>query len=65
VSGWGCEFEIKGACRRLADRPCDPGQAGCVLHGRYRFTNPEKNRRCPESDPDPEPSIDARPGNGV
>ena len=44
MSGWGCEHEHRGTCRRLGGRPCDPGMKGCVLHGRFRFTNPEKNR---------------------
>jgi len=52
MSGWGCEHEVAGQCRRLGLRPCDPGTKGCVLHGRYRFTNPDKNRPHPAPAPD-------------
>lgn len=45
MSGWGCPHEDKGVCTRLGGRPCDPGMKGCILHGRFRFSNEEKNRR--------------------
>lgn len=44
MSGWGCVHEIKGVCTRVANRQCDPGMKGCVLAGRFRFSNEEKNR---------------------
>lgn len=44
MSGWGCVHEVQGLCSRVADRPCDPGMKGCVLAGRFRFSNEEKNR---------------------
>ncbi|MCR6630848.1 MAG: hypothetical protein NVV74_12815 [Magnetospirillum sp.] len=44
MSGWGCVHEVKGVCSRVADRPCDPGMKGCVLAGRFRFSNEAKNR---------------------
>lgn len=45
MSGWGCPHVDKdGACTKVAGRPCDPGMKGCVLAGRFRFTNPTKNR---------------------
>ncbi len=44
MSGWGCPHEDKGLCARLK-KPCDPGMKGCVLHGRFRFANEEKNRQ--------------------
>lgn len=44
MSGWGCAHEDSGKCNRVAGRPCDPGMKGCVLAGRFRFTNPGKNR---------------------
>lgn len=44
MSGWGCVHEVNGLCSRVADRPCDPGMKGCVLAGRFRFSNEEKNR---------------------
>ncbi len=43
MSGWGCPNEIGGKCMRLKGRDCDPGIPGCVLHGRFVFSNPEKN----------------------
>lgn len=44
MSGWGCVHEVNGLCSRVADRPCDPGMKGCVLAGRFRFSNEAKNR---------------------
>jgi hypothetical protein len=44
MSGWGCPHEIKGQCGRVAGRPCDPGMKGCILAGRFRFSNDDKNR---------------------
>jgi len=45
MSGWGCVHEIQERCSRLGNRPCDPGMKGCILAGRFRFSNPDKNRR--------------------
>jgi len=28
----------------LKNVPCDPGMKGCVLHGRFTFADPDKNR---------------------
>jgi len=44
MSGWGCVHEIGGLCQRLKERACDPGTPGCILAGRFRFSNPAKNR---------------------
>lgn len=44
MSGWGCVHEIEGTCTRVAGRPCDPGMKGCILAGRFRFSNEAKNR---------------------
>ena len=44
-SGWGCPHEIDDRCTKVNDLPCDPGMKGCVLYGRYRFANEEKNDR--------------------
>lgn len=44
MSGWGCVHEVKGECSRVAGRPCDPGMKGCILAGRFRFSNEAKNR---------------------
>ncbi|MBK8209514.1 MAG: hypothetical protein IPK78_05610 [Rhodospirillales bacterium] len=43
MSGWGCPNEIKGKCMRMKGRDCDPGMKGCVLYGRFVFSNPVKN----------------------
>ncbi len=43
MSGWGCAHDVRGTCTRVAGRPCDPGMKGCVLAGRFRFSNEEKN----------------------
>ncbi len=44
MSGWGCPHEAKGACTRVVGRTCDPGMKGCILAGRFRFSDPGKNR---------------------
>ncbi|WP_006787924.1 hypothetical protein [Thiorhodospira sibirica] len=43
MSGWGCPHEYQGRCHHLDGRPCDPGMKGCVLAGRFVFSNPAKN----------------------
>jgi hypothetical protein len=40
---WGCPHEVKGLCSKVKNRPCDPGMKGCVLYGRFAFSNPDKN----------------------
>ena len=42
--GWGCPHEVRGKCQRVKGRPCDPGMKGCILYGRFEFSNPGKNR---------------------
>ncbi len=42
-SGWGCPHEDRGTCLKVAGHACDPGMKGCVMHGRFRFSTPEKN----------------------
>ena len=44
MSGWGCAHDDHGTCTKVAGRPCDPGMKGCILAGRFRFSNPVKNR---------------------
>lgn len=44
MSSWGCPHECSGNCARVNDLPCDPGMKGCVLFGRFRFADPNKNR---------------------
>lgn len=52
MSGWGCPHEVDGACTRLNGKPCDPGMKGCILHGRFRFSNEAKNKPPPKSPAD-------------
>ena len=42
--GWGCPHEVNGRCQHVPGRPCDPGMKGCVLYGRFTFSDPAKNR---------------------
>ncbi|MDD3448808.1 MAG: hypothetical protein PHF72_07235 [Gammaproteobacteria bacterium] len=44
MSGWGCPHEVNGRCERVGGAVCDPGMKGCVLFGRFTFSNPDKNR---------------------
>ena len=44
MGGWGCPHEANGTCLRVKGRACDPGMKGCVLFGRFYFSNPDKNR---------------------
>lgn len=59
MSGWGCPHEDHGTCTRVAGRPCDPGMKGCVLAGRFRFSNPAKNRAAKPSGEQAEAGHDA------
>ena len=43
MGGWGCPYEIDGHCQRVNNNPCDPGMKGCILSGRFIFSNPQKN----------------------
>ena len=43
MGGWGCPYEIDGRCQRVNNNPCDPGMKGCILFGRFIFSNPQKN----------------------
>lgn len=45
MSGWGCPHEARGQCQKVLGRACEPGMKGCVLAGRFVFSNPEKNTR--------------------
>lgn len=44
MSGWGCPHESKGQCNKVPGQACDPGMKGCILFGRFVFSNEEKNR---------------------
>jgi hypothetical protein len=44
-SGWGCQYLTKNGieeewCRRLKHK-CKPGCSGCILDGRFIFSNPD------------------------
>jgi hypothetical protein len=62
MSGWGCVHEQGGTCTKVAGRPCDPGMKGCVLAGRFRFTNAAKNRppKAPPTDSSGENTVEDR-----
>jgi len=44
-SGWGCPHEVEGNCSKVNMERCDPGMKGCVLAGRFTFSEEAKNRR--------------------
>lgn len=44
MSGWGCPYEFNGICQRIKNRNCDPGMKGCILAGKFRFSDDSKNR---------------------
>ena len=54
-SGWGCPNELNGTCKKVGGRPCDPGMKGCILFGRFRFSNEAKNK--PEGLRPPRPKL--------
>ncbi len=66
MSSWGCPHEVDGACQRVNQIPCDPGMRGCVLYGRFVFSNPAKNRHpqpgARNANDDAQSSRDALPG---
>lgn len=43
MGGWGCPHEVRGECQRVLGRTCEPGMKGCVLAGRFVFSDPAKN----------------------
>ena len=45
MSGWGCPHDAAGICQRVEGRRCDPGMKGCVLAGRFIFSDPAKNTK--------------------
>lgn len=44
MGGWGCPHETGGKCARVNGLPCDPGMKGCILFGRFVFSDETKNR---------------------
>lgn len=69
MSGWGCVHALDDVCTRVAGRPCDPGMKGCVLAGRFRFSNEAKNRPprnlqpCDNGEPSGADGVSPRAGN--
>jgi orotidine-5'-phosphate decarboxylase len=48
AGGWGCPHEVNDICTKINNLPCDPGMKGCVLAGRFVFSNEDKNQRLRE-----------------
>ncbi|MFP4431384.1 MAG: hypothetical protein ACLFPV_09055 [Spirochaetaceae bacterium] len=47
---WECKYKSRDICVKL-DKKCDPGQVGCVLHGKVYFPfKPEKNQSPSRTD---------------
>ncbi len=44
--GWGCPHEINDKCKRVENRPCNPGMKGCILAGRFIFSDDSKNTKA-------------------
>jgi hypothetical protein len=44
MGSWSCPHEVNGVCQKVNNLPCEPGMRGCVLCGRYVFSNPAKNK---------------------
>lgn len=36
--GWTCPHDIDGICN-IIKKECDPGDVGCVLYGKVRFSD--------------------------
>lgn len=59
MSSWGCPHELDEKCMRVNNTRCDPGMKGCVLFGRFVWTDESKNRPVkPGRGNKPEPSLD-------
>ncbi len=43
MSAWSCPHDLNGICQLVSGAVCDPGMRGCVLHGKVRFANADKN----------------------
>jgi hypothetical protein len=43
MGGWGCPHEVRGECQRVLGKPCEPGMKGCILAGRFLFSDAAKN----------------------
>ena len=63
MGSWGCPHEVNGVCQRVRKLPCDPGMKGCVLSGRFVFSNPTKNRPAKAGPRNPAPGKNDRAGS--
>lgn len=63
MGSWGCPHEADGLCRKVMMLPCDPGMKGCVLCGRFVFSDPAKNRPSKPDAPNPEEEKGDGPGS--
>ena len=43
MSSWNCPHDVDNVCQRVMGARCDPGMRGCVLEGRVRFAQEERN----------------------
>ncbi len=62
MGGWSCPHELNGTCQWVNQLPCDPGMKGCVLAGRFVFSNPAKNRPAKPAVPNTAEGEGDRPG---
>lgn len=62
MGGWDCIHHVEDRCEKVRGKSCNPGMKGCVLAGRFRFSNPEKNRPAGLRPP-PRPPITDEGGN--
>jgi hypothetical protein len=62
MSSWGCPHELDGRCMRVNNVACDPGMKGCVLSGRFVWSDESKNRPArPRRGKAPKPSLEPKP----
>lgn len=43
MSSWTCPHDLDGVCQKVNGARCDPGMRGCVLFGKVKFANEDKN----------------------
>ena len=48
MSGWGCPHDANGICQKVLKQKCNPGMKGCVLAGRFIFSDSSKNTAAAE-----------------
>jgi hypothetical protein len=65
MASWGCPHEVDGVCQKVNQIPCDPGMRGCVLYGRFVFSNPAKNKPAKPDARKAEHTRGIHPSNGI